>query len=298
MRKETSIGSVLEDMTLTNQFDFSTSYVDKEGETHSYTIFGTALFTQEIEQHFFDRKILLDEDAPATALVTLFSRWKASRADAYARRAYALATKYEPLDNYDRTETRTGSSETTHGETITTTHADTQTQTNNNTDTRTHLDTDTTTYNNSDTTTNNNSDTTTYAGTETNEKGLFGVNSGTGVDSDVDKKSFDDRTDTVAHSGTITDAHSGTVADAHTGTITDAHTGTIANAHTGTITDAHSGKDSVEDGYTLRAHGNIGVTTSAAMLQEDKGLLSYDLALIAICDFIDRYTYYSEGLSL
>ena len=292
------IGDVLDDMTLTNQFDFSASYVDKGSNPHTFTIFDTTFFANEVKRQFYDRKINLSKLAPDTDLVTLFGIWKGSRADAYARRAYALSIKYEPLDNYDRTETREGSSETTHGETITTTHADTDTRTHANNDTRTNANNDTTTYANTDTTTHNNTDETTFDGSETTEKGLYGVNSVTDVDSDTETKSFTDRTDTVAHTGTIADAHTGTVTDAHTGTITDAHTGTITDAHTGTITDAHSGKDSTEDGYTLRAYGNIGVTTSAAMLQEDKGLLSYDLALIAVCDFVDRYTYYSAGLSL
>lgn len=249
MRKNFHIIEALPD-TITNQFDFSATYIDSEGETNTYTIFETAFFIKELYQHFESRLIRLDADTPSADLISLFTSWKTSRADAYARRAYALATKYEPLNNYDRTETREGSSETTHGESITRTH--------NNSDTRTHL----------------NTDTLTYAGTETETADLYGVNSVAGVPSDVNTKTFTQRTDTDAHTGTITDAHSGT------------------------ITDAHSGKDSVEDGYELRAYGNIGVTTSASMLNEDFDLLKRDLALTAICDFVERYTWYMEGLDL
>ena len=249
MRKEYYLEKAFPE-TLTNQFDFSTSYVDQEGETHNYTIFDTTFFTNEISRNFATRQILLDKDDPSTDLVSLFTIWKNSRADAYARRAYALAQKYEPLFNYDRTEHKEGSNETTHGETITRTH--------NNTDTETHTDTDTLTY----------------AGSETTDNGIFGVNSSVSVPSDTATKSFTNRTDTNAHTGAITDSH------------------------TGTITDAHSGKDSGKDDYDLRAYGNIGVTTSAAMLEEDFKLLKVDLALAAVFDFLDRYTYYTEVVDL
>ena len=231
--------------TITTQFDFTATYNDV-----TYTIFNSAFFVNEIWQHFSDRSISLNGDDLSAALVALFGIWKACRAETYARRMYALAVDYDPLENYNRTETREGGSETTHGETITRTH--------NNTDTRTH----------------NNTDTITYSGTETETSDLYGVNSATGVPSDVNTKIFTQRTDA------------------------DAHTGTIADVHTGTIADAHTGKDSTEDGYVLHAFGNIGVTTSQQMLESDLELLRHDIALTAVCDFIDRYTWMTEGLSL
>ena len=247
--------------TITTQFDFSATY-----KNVSYTIFNSAFFVNEIYQHFSDRLVSLDGDDLSAALVTLFGIWKASRSDTYARRMYALSVDYDPLQNYDRHEERDGSSETTHGESVTRTHANTDTRTHNDTDTRTH----------------NNTDTTTFAGSETDSHDFNGANSATGVPADTNVHSFTSRTDT----------------DAHTGTIADAHTGTIADAHTGTITDAHSGKDSTEDGYELHAYGNIGVTTSQEMLTSDLALLKHDIALTAVCDFIDRYTYMLESLSL
>ena len=215
--------------TITTQFDFKATYDDVE-----YTIFNSAFFLNEVWQHFSDRLIRLSGDDLSAALVSLFGIWKASRADTYARRMFALAKDYDPLENYNRTETREGSSDTTHGESITRTH--------------------------------NNTDTLTYAGTETNTSDLYGANSITGVPSDVNTRSFTQRTDT--------------------------------DAHTGTITDAHSGKDTVEDGYELHAYGNIGVTTSQQMLESDLALLQHDIALTALCEFIDRYTYVLESLDL
>lgn len=246
-----------EDLT---SFEFTATYGDDE-----YTIFTTDFFLSEIYQHFASRKVRLAGVDPAEEMRTLFRLWKSSREETYARRAYALSIEYEPLENYDRMEERTGSSETVHGETITRTH--------NNTDTRTHNNTDTTTLDHTDALTR------------------------TGSDSIQDKRHGVNSTVAVPTTGSETAYNSGE-STAHTGTVEDEHRGTIADAHTGTIADAHTGKDSGSDSYTLRAHGNIGVTTAAQMLAEDLGALRYDLALTAICDFADRYTYEVEGLNL
>ena len=270
-------------------FDFTADYTHTVGiqsVTEHYTIFNTAYFVQELLQHFDEHLIKLPETNPQTALVSLFNTWKASRADAYARRMYALSTKYEPLENYDRIEHKEGQTDLTHGESITTTHADTDTRTHADTNTETHTaDTVTRSY-------SNYKEENVRSGSETDASGVFGVNSAsnTPVPADTDTRTYNDVTDSKDISGSYSDEHNGSVANSHTGTITD--------AHTGTITDAHTGKDSTEDSYDLRAHGNIGVTTSAQMLTEDFKLLSLDIAQTAVAEFIDRYTYYIGGLDL
>ena len=240
--------------SLTNQFDFAASYTPPGAESPvSYTIFDTSLFVQELEQHFTDREIRLGDTTPTADLLALFTRWKNSRSDSYARRAYALSVKYEPLENYDRIEHREGSTEVEHGETIERTH--------DNTDTRSYTD-----YN----------EETVRSGSETDASGIYGVNSAaaTPVPADTDTRTYNDVTD----SRDIT--------------------GSIADAHSGTITDEHSGTDTTTDGYDLHVHGNVGVTQASEMLLNDKSILAYDLALVAICDFIDRYTFYMEGIDL
>lgn len=254
-------------------FDFTADYthtVGVQSVTEHYTIFNTAYFVQELLQHFDEHLIKLPETNPQTALVSLFNTWKASRADAYARRMYALSTKYEPLENYDRIEHKEGQTDLTHGEEIEREH--------NNTDTETHTaDTVTRSY-------NNYNEETTRSGSETDAKGIYGVNSSSNnpVPSDTDTHTYNDVSDSKDISGSYSDAH----------------TGSVSSAHTGTITDTHSGTDTTEDSYDLRAHGNIGVTTSAQMLTEDFKLLSLDIAQTAVAEFIDRYTYYVGGLDL
>lgn len=243
----------------TTEFDFTVTYTHgSPAVTDTFSVFSTAFFISELQQHFNDRLIQLTGDDPEAALITLFNLWKQSRSDNYARRMFALSVQYEPLENYDRIETTT----LQHGETIT--------KTLNNSDTRTHNDTDTRTH--------NNTDTLTYNGSETDASGVYGDNSAQPVNSETSTHSYTSRSDANAHTGTIADAHTGTITDAHSGSITDGHTGT--------------------DTTNTRAHGNIGVTTSAQMLVEDLDLLKRDIATIAICDFIDRYTYMVEGLAL
>lgn len=239
---------------LTNQFDFAATYTPPGSESPvSFSIFDTDLFVSELYQHFTDRVIRLGDTTPTTDLLALFYRWKNSRSDSYARRAYALSVKYEPLENYDRIEHKEGTSELEHGETIERTH--------DNTDTRSYTD-----YNEENV----------RSGSETDASGIFGVNSAasTPVPADTDTRTYNNVTDSKDITGSVSDAHSGT------------------------ITDEHSGTDTTTDGYDLRAHGNIGVMTAAQMLEEDRKLAAYDLALVAICDFIDRYTFYDEGVEL
>ena len=237
-----------------NSFDFTADYTHTVGDqsvTENYTIFNTAYFIQELLQHYDEHLVKLPVDDPQSALVALFNIWKASRADAYARRMYALSTKYEPLDNYDRTETKESEGKTTYGRSETLTHGLTIEDTFNNY----HEETERT-------------------GSVTTADGIYGVNSSTAVPSDTSTQTYNKLTDDRSI------------------------TGSKETEHSGSDTTAHTGHDDTEDSYTLRAHGNIGVTTSAQMLSEDFKLLSLDLAQTAVAEFIDRYTYYIGGLSL
>lgn len=239
--------------TLTNQFDFSATYTPEGGSAQSFTIFNTLLFVQEVEQHFTDREIMLGDTTPTADLLALFTRWKSSRSDAYARRAYALSLKYAPLDNYDRYEEKYDSeNDTTYGHVITTTHTNDQTE-------RSYT---------------NYKETNTKNGEVKTANSIYGVNSVTAVPSDESTETYTNLEDERKVSGSYTDEH------------------------TGSVEDKHSGKDTTSDNYKIRAHGNIGVMSSAQLLEEDRRLAAYDLSLVAICDFIDRYTFYSEGLEL
>ena len=97
----------------------------------------------------------------------------------------------------------------------------------------------------------------------------------------------DDGTDTMDHTGTDTLDNTGTDTLDHTGTDTLEHSGTDTVDYSGTIKDEYgegtSGNENENSTNTHsgRIHGNIGVTTSQQMLQQE-----YDIARFNIIDQI------------
>lgn len=202
----------------------------------------------------------------------------------------------------------------THDNTDKTTHADTDTRTNANKDQRTHDYVDQTIIHSDisddideddvktsevsafDSTgwQNATKDTMSHDGDNKRTEDTDNIASHAGTITDDHTGTITDaHTGTITddHTGTITDAHSGTITDAHTGTITDDHTGTITDAHAGTLTDNHSGSGSenfdethadngfedIDFEHTGRVHGNIGVTTSQQMLQQELDIAQWNI---------------------
>ena len=83
-------------------------------------------------------------------------------------------------------------------------------------------------------------------------------------------------TDTMNHTGTDTTEHTGTDTTAHTGTDTTDHTGTDAIEHKGTLSDT-GGSEQNSNIHSAHMYGNIGVTTSAAMLREFYDIAQWNL---------------------
>ena len=98
---------------------------------------------------------------------------------------------------------------------------------------------------------------------------------------------------TVETTGSYKDQHGYTdgIVRETSGSYRDTHgyTDGLIREQSGTETRANSGTDL--DGYTLDRYGNIGVTTSQQMLASDLDLLKYDIAMTAIKEFIQQYTY-------
>lgn len=89
-------------------------------------------------------------------------------------------------------------------------------------------------------------------------------------------------TDTTTETGTDTMVHTGTDTMNTTGTDTMKHTGTDNTRHAGTLSDVY-GTDNHTDIHTAHLYGNIGVTTSAALLSEFYKISEWNL-LEHICD--------------
>lgn len=283
-----------------NDFSFSGSYTDLEGETHNYTLYNNVTFRQILQQLFGQRSYNdweddSDLDGVSQDFVSSYNVWMNSRKDMYMARLYALSQKFNPLENYRSHEEREGSF--THGESITQSFEDRKDITTDDSYIeRTHTNLKETTKD----------DTNTVRTYGNNYKETYGH----GQQEITHKISADDATafsnqsqdingqynDTKEIQGTVTDQRGWTtngLTKETTGSYKDQHgfTDGLINEKTGTETVEHSGTD--QDGYTMERYGNIGVTTSQQMLASDIDLLKYDIVMIAIKEFIGVYTFIS-----
>ena len=200
----------------------------------------------------------------------------------------ALAIEYNPLENYDRMEDIT---DTTNRGLSTSGRKDsgnTRTFDNEDKETRDYEDKNTRDF--EDKETRDTTDERTYNNTDERTLDTSNVLDGTVEEkvSAYDSSSYQpsrqtDTDNTTTDTGTITDAHTGTVTDEGTGTDTFNHTGTDTFNHTGTITDEYgegtsgSEKENTTVKHTGRLHGNIGVTTSQQMLEAELDIAKWNL---------------------
>lgn len=196
--------------------------------------------------------------------------------------------KYEPLQNYNRTEevedttSRTGTDDTTFGS-----RTDTST-TNNTTNTgaqdNTNTDNETTKIGTINTETNSS---TSKKGSESNEKEVAPYDAETYYNQEKDTLSFTNRTDTNT-SATTTDARTDTRTNNSTEKIgaridtTESSTSNTFGGHT----DATNRNENETYTHTSHMYGNIGVTTSQQMLQSEREVAYFNFVSIVAHDII------------
>lgn len=294
-----TIAKILKTDTTTD-LGFAVTYVDSESTTHNYNVFTSSQFRQ-IAKQMFGKRVYDDWDDETTLaqmitdFLASFTAWKGLRADTYGRRMYALEQKFNPLENYRSTETRDGSF--THGESVElsfTNRKDTQKDDSfveksysNYKETEKDDSSVTRSYTNYQETLGN------AQQTHTHNVSADDSSSFVAASQDIDGA----HDDTRSFSGSYKDTNGFVNGDVKTveGTIKDQHgftTNGLTNEKSGSETTAHSGTD--EDEYTIEKFGNIGVTTSQQMLASDLDLLRYDIAMLAIKEFIGQYTFISE----
>ena len=329
-----TLTEILADQTiLTNQFDFSGTCPDKDGTNVTFTIFSTDFFLNEIEHNFFNRVAFVDEENSFTDFANMFSKWATSRGLMYARLAYAYSLGYNPIENYSSTENHTGHDDYENHKKVTRDYDDYKVERTYNQDKvertynqdkveRTYnQDKVERTYNqdkvertyNQDAvqTTHDQDKVTTTFNNVTDANNKYGVNSNAAVpvSNSVRSGSQDD-----TYSGSKTDTHTGGYDDEHTGGYDDEHTGGYDDEHTGGYDDEHTGgyDDTSSGGWsdentgtdkqiynsTITKSGNIGVMTASQMIQSEYDGLRQDLPLRAVWDFLDRFTFYSEGVDI
>lgn len=98
---------------------------------------------------------------------------------------------------------------------------------------------------------------------------------------------------------TIDETYTGTdkVSTEYKNTQVSENSGKDTTDHSGKDTDTHSGKDTTTRNYTIDKTGNIGVQTSAQMLEMEFNGLKQDLAKRALDEFIERYCFLSYSVS-
>lgn len=196
--------------------------------------------------------------------------------------------KYEPLQNYDRTEEITDNTER-HGTNDTTFGSRTDTSTTNNTTNigaqdNTNTDNETTKIGKINTETNSS---TSKKGSESNEKEVAPYDTETYYNQEKDTLSFTNRTDTN-ESATTTDART----DTRTNTISEKLGGREDTTNSSTSntfgghTDAISRNENETYTHTSHMYGNIGVTTSQQMLASEREVAYFNFVSIVAHDII------------
>lgn len=186
--------------------------------------------------------------------------WSSARASAWGSMLAALTAEYNPIHNYDRHETASG----TEGGTETYTHTGTNTVLRTGTDTMARTGTDTIARTGTDA----------VADTGDTTEQVEGFN----------QAGWANKAKTTL--GT-TKTETRNLSDAETRNLTDQETRNLSDAETRNLTDARS--RSLTDSKTLHAYGNIGVTTSQQMITSELELRKLDVYHIIVREFARRF---------
>lgn len=186
--------------------------------------------------------------------------WNTRRLPIWGKLWATTQFEYDPIANYDRTET--------HTESVTHTGTD-STQRN---DQITHTGTDGT----------QSAETATHTGTVQNQNNATDTIQKTGFNSDTLQTTEQD-----THNGTSTDTNN--LTDSVNGSAT--RTVNLSDNMTGNQTRTQNLQDSVE--REIRAKGNIGVTTTQQMIEAERDTVKFDMYKVICDDFIDAFCVYT-----
>lgn len=191
---------------------------------------------------------------------------------------------YDPIENYDMTETMTDD-ETVRNYGRTDTRTDDLQHSISGTDTETRNLTEQDTQDLTETETKNLTETTTPNLTTTESEKINGFNSGSAVDSGK-KTTTNTGSNGVTNTGTDTIKNTGT--DTKTNTGTDTMQRSTTQNDTGTETHRLGGSDTQTRNYELTRSGNIGVTTTQQMLESEKELWLFDFFINIVFPDLDK----------
>ena len=253
-----------------------------------------------IHDTYFNTRLLLEcgpleviFDTPA-ALKAVLNSWSKTRQPAWTRIAAALTDSYNPIHNYDRTDTESITITTTGSVTAEGTGTTTGTVSGTTTDSSTGSVTDSGTS----TTSNSQATGTTVEGTVTAEDS--GTDTTTrdraGFDSAVDTYAQDTKdavaygktttTDTDTTTMTDTSGETETTSSGSRSTTSSGSGSTSTESSTSTSTSSTTGSSGSETrSRTLTSSGNIGVTSSQELLEQELEIRMMDGYAFIINDF-------------
>ena len=234
--------------------------------------------------------------------------WSKKELDVWTKLYETTQYEYNPIYNYDRTEeetvTTSGTNQASGQDSRSGTGTDSSTTQNSGSDSTNHGHV--ITNSGSDSTTHTGTDTTLHTGTEnTGHTGTGNVmHSVQAYDDQVlQSQSSDSETRNFSDNTTrnLSDAETLNLTDETTHGLKETHSGTDSVTYGGKTTNSgsRSESDSVTYGRkdtrnetitrTVRAYGNIGVTTTQQMIQSSRDIAKFCLSDIIISDFIRRF---------
>lgn len=234
--------------------------------------------------------------------------WSKKELEVWTKLYETTKYEYDPIYNYDRTEeesiTTAGTNQASGQDSRTGSGSDSSTTQNSGSDSTNHghvitnSGTDSTTHTGTDTTLHSGTDNTTHSGTGNIMHSVQAYD-----DQVLQSQSADAETRNFSDNETrnLSDAESLNLTDETTHGLKETHSGMDSVTYGGktTNTGTRSDSDSVTYGRkdtrnetitrTVRAYGNIGVTTTQQMIQSERDIAKFCLSDIIISDFIRRF---------
>ena len=247
------------DPTLFANMEFPTGFTTDDADNLIYSIVAE---TAELEVLY----------SSPVFMKTIIGVWSKKELPTWERVYAAAQAEYNPIENYDRQETATDTSTASrqHSGTDTTTNTGTDTVTNSGKDTTQLSGTDT-----SSTTTDNDvsrggTDATRYTGSDTTTNRVAGFDSNTLVNKEDSTIAFG-KVESVTHGETIAtdETITGSLTHGQKSELTHGHVEATQHGLTQAMQHGEKIEDSTSNSHTSRIRGNIGVTTSQQMLEQE-----------------------------
>lgn len=234
--------------------------------------------------------------------------WSKKELDVWSRLYETTQYEYNPIYNYDRTESETvttsGTNQASGQDSRTGSGTDNSTVQNSGSDSTAHghvitnSGTDSTTHTGTDTTLHTGTENAGHTGTGTimHSVQAYDDQALQSQSSDAETRNFSDNT-----TRNLSDAETVNLTDSTTHGLKETHSGTDSVTYGGktTNTGSRSESDAVTYGRkdtrnetitrTVRAYGNIGVTTTMQMIESQRDIAKFCLSDIIISDFIRRF---------